>query len=161
MTANVSFVGARDRKVFWMGGQRQSLIIGAKETAGRYALSHASMEAGGGAAEHRHGREAEAFYILSGRLRLTIGGQDNLLGPGDFIHVEPGTPYGFVAVEPTEVLVIYSPAGLETFIAEAGVTEAENEAGSEAAAARSMRDIEAMKTSAGAYGLSYTDGERQ
>ena len=55
-----------ERRAYWIGGQRQAVIAGGPETANRYALSHSTIAVGGGALEHRHSREAEAFYVITG-----------------------------------------------------------------------------------------------
>lgn len=151
-TPPFTLVNTADRRTYWIGGQRQSLIVGARETAGRYALSHSVITVGSGASEHIHGTEAEAFYLLTGRLRFVIDGRETLLDPGGFLHLEPGLPYSFdlVGARPAEVLVLYAPGGLEDFIADAGIADAVD-----GAAARSVQDVAAMKTHAEAYGLTY------
>lgn len=157
-----TLVDVPSRRTYWIGGQRQSLIVGGDATAGRYTLSHVVIPPGGGAAEHEHGVEAEAFYILAGRLRFAWEGGTRELGRGAFLHLEPGLPYGFEAIgdEPAELLVIYAPAGLEDFIAAVGVADAPDEAASREAAERSMQDLAAMKERAGAFGLTYTGGAK-
>jgi len=151
-TPPFTLVNIRDRRTYWIGGQRQALIVGAAETGGRYALSHVVITAESGAAEHIHGTEAEAFYLLTGRLRFRIAGRETLLEPGAFLHLEPGLPYSFdlVGADPAEVLVLYAPAGLERFIAEVGVADIPD------AATRSLQDVSAMKLRARAYGVTYT-----
>jgi hypothetical protein len=89
-----------------------------------------------------HGREAEAFYVLSGRLAFSVAGETKILVPGTFLHLEPGHAYGFVALgpDPAEVLILYAPAGLERLIAEAGIADPENAEASRQAALRSIED---------------------
>src|SRR5216683_2922685 len=94
--AHLTRVNSADRRTYWVGGQCQALIVGAADTGGRYALSHSTIAVGGGAAEHAHGREAEAFYVLSGRLAFSVAGETKILVPGTFLHLEPGHAYGFV-----------------------------------------------------------------
>ena len=153
-----TLVDVADRRTFWIGGQRQSLIIGGDATGGRYAFSHSAIPVGGGAAEHVHGSEAEAFYVLEGRLRFWWEGEAREIGRGAFLHLEPGLAYGFDSIgpDPAELLIIYAPAGLEHFIAGVGVADAPDEEASREAAKRSLENLEAMKTSAGVYGLIYT-----
>ena len=67
-----TLVNVADRRTYWVGGQCQAVIVGSADTGGRYALSHSTIAVGGGAAEHAHGREAEAFYVLSGQLAFTF-----------------------------------------------------------------------------------------
>lgn len=142
-----------DRRTYWIGGQRQAVIVGSDQTAGRYALSHSTIAVGGGAFEHSHSREAEAFYVLAGRLRFSLEGQTLLLEKGSFLHAEPGQKYSFEALgpDPAEVLILYAPAGLERFIAEAGIADP-----ADRAAARSIEEAGKVFAAAPAYGVNYS-----
>jgi quercetin dioxygenase-like cupin family protein len=152
-----TLVNVADRRTYWVGGQCQAVIVGGADTGGRYALSHSAIAVGGGAAEHTHGREAEAFYVLSGRLAFSVAGETKILVPGTFLHLEPGHAYSFVALgpDPAEVLILYAPAGLERLIAEAGIADPENAEASRQAAIRSIEDAETLKAAARAYGVVY------
>ena len=154
-----TLVNVADRRTYWVGGQCQAVIVGGADTGGRYALSHSTIAVGGGAAEHAHGREAEAFYVLSGRLAFSVAGETRMLVPGTFLHLEPGHAYGFVALgpDPAEVLILYAPAGLERLIAEAGIADPENAEASRQAALRSIEDAATLKAAARAYGVVYVD----
>jgi quercetin dioxygenase-like cupin family protein len=152
-TPRFSVVPVARRRAYWIGGQHQAVIAGGSETGNRYALSHSTIAIGGGALEHRHGREAESFYVITGKLRFSIEGQTVTLDKGDFLHAEPGLKYSFEALEPTEVLILYAPAGLEQFIAEAGL-------GDPNAYQRSIAEAGAVLAAAPAYGVVYTAAEK-
>jgi len=154
-----TLVNVADRRTYWVGGQCQAVIVGSADTGGRYALSHSTIAVGGGAAEHAHSREAEAFYVLSGRLAFSMAGETRMLAPGTFLHLEPGHPYSFVAQgpDPAEVLILYAPAGLERLTAEAGIADPENPEASRQAAIRSVEDAATLKAAARAYGVDYVD----
>jgi transcriptional regulator with XRE-family HTH domain len=55
----------------------------------------------------------EWLYVLSGRLRLVLGGRDLLLAPGEVVEFDTRTPHwvGNPGPDPTEVLAIYGPQG--------------------------------------------------
>src|SRR6185437_16448568 len=108
-----------------------------------------SIVPGGGALEHSHSREAEAFYVLTGRLRYTLDGKTFVLEKDSFLHAEPGLKYSFEALEPTEVLILYAPAGLERFITEAGLADPD-------AYQRSIDEAGAVLAAAPAYGVVYS-----
>jgi quercetin dioxygenase-like cupin family protein len=144
-----SIVPPAERRTYWIGGQRQAVIADAQQTNGRYALSHSTIAAGGGALEHRHSREAESFYVIVGALRFSIDGRTVTLAKGDFLHAEPGLKYSFEALEPSEVLILYAPAGLERFIAEAGIADG-------GGYQRSIDEAGAVLAAAPAYGVIYT-----
>jgi quercetin dioxygenase-like cupin family protein len=137
------------QRPYWIGGQRQAIIVGGPETGGRYALSHSTIATGGGALEHLHSREAESFYVTTGRLRFTIDGRTVILARGDFLHAEPGQKYSFEALEPSEVLILYAPAGLERFIEETGIADPQGYQ-------RSIDEAGAVLASAPGYGVHYT-----
>lgn len=148
------------QRTFWIGGQRQAVIVGGPETGNRYALSHSTIAVGGGALEHRHSHEAEAFYVIAGSLRFSIGRQTVILGKGAFLHAEPNQKYSFEALEPTEALILYAPAGLERFIAEAGIADPGDAEQAQAAYHRSIDEAGAVLAAAPAYGVSYTVAEK-
>lgn len=55
----------------------------------------------------------EWLYVLSGRLRLVLGGRDLMLSPGEVVEFDTRTPHwiGNPGPEPTELLAIYGPQG--------------------------------------------------
>lgn len=60
-----------------------------------------------------HERKDEAFYVHEGRILLTVGGEDKLeqrtLGPGDSIHLPPGTRHRVEALEETTLFEVSTP----------------------------------------------------
>lgn len=55
----------------------------------------------------------EWLYVLSGRMRLILGDQDGVLGEGEVIEFDTGTPhwFGSTGQEPAEVLSVFSRPG--------------------------------------------------
>lgn len=55
----------------------------------------------------------EWLYVLSGRLRLVLGEQDVVLGPGEVVEFDTRVPHCFAnpGPEPAEVLSIFGPQG--------------------------------------------------
>lgn len=161
-TPRFTLTRVADRQAFWVGGQRQALIVRSVDTANRYALSHSTIAVGGGASEHRHGREAEAFYVLGGKIGFLLAGHPVVLEKGDFLHAEPGLKYSFEVLGPEagEVLILYAPAGLERLIAEAGIADPTDPAQSQQAAAQSIEDSQALMIGAEAYDVRYTAIEK-
>jgi transcriptional regulator with XRE-family HTH domain len=55
----------------------------------------------------------EWLYVLSGRLRLVLGGRDLLLTPGEVVEFDTRTPHwiGNPGPGPAEALAIYGPQG--------------------------------------------------
>jgi quercetin dioxygenase-like cupin family protein len=68
---------------------------------------------------HVHPHQTERFAVHRGRLRVTHGGRDDVLGPGDELEVAPGVPHTFAVEGPGEVdvTVDFTPAGdMEGFL---------------------------------------------
>lgn len=65
--------------------------------------------------------DQEAFLILEGRYEIIVGDETKICGPGDFVHVAPGTMHAFrnIADVPSKLLLINFPGDLheEFFVA--------------------------------------------
>ena len=55
----------------------------------------------------------EWIYVLSGRMRFVLGGQDSVLGPGDVAAFDTTVPHWFGSAgdEPAEILSIFGRPG--------------------------------------------------
>jgi transcriptional regulator with XRE-family HTH domain len=53
------------------------------------------------------------IYVLSGRIRLAIGGEETLLGPGEAAEFDTRKPHGFISasMEPAEIINLLSRQG--------------------------------------------------
>ncbi len=72
---------------------------------------------------HRHDKEAEAFYVLEGRLDYRAGDTTHELTAGSFIHLPLGVPHAFRirGDSPARILAITTPGGLLDLYDEVGV----------------------------------------
>jgi quercetin dioxygenase-like cupin family protein len=68
-------------------------IKGAKVEVGRYRFA-----AGTGAKPHKHPEE-QVINVLSGKVRVRIGGEERVLGPGDAALIPPNTEHQASAVD--------------------------------------------------------------
>lgn len=62
------------------------------------------FDAGEGLSEHTATRPA-VVQVLSGRLGVTVDGEDVSIAPGAWLHMSPGAPHALVAEEPTIMLL--------------------------------------------------------
>ena len=53
---------------------------------------------------HSHKEKDEVFYIVSGKVRMEIGGKTYALLPGDFVHISPSTDHRFTGMEDSEII---------------------------------------------------------
>lgn len=63
-----------------------------------YSCALLEMADGAQIPEHIHASEDDVLYVLKGRARMTVGGEEVALVKGSFLRVPKGTPhrpYGF------------------------------------------------------------------
>ena len=117
-------------------GVRYHYLANQQATAGDYGLYRVDIApAGGGPGPHFHRAMSEAFFVLSGTMKLYDGskGRDWIDGhQGDFLYVPPGGVHGFrnEADEPASILMLFAPgapreAYFEGFSALAEMTDDE------------------------------------
>jgi quercetin dioxygenase-like cupin family protein len=90
---------------------------------------------------HVHRRHTESFYVLRGELTFTVNGQEQLAGPGSWVHVRPDTVHTFAVTGNGEArfLNVHAPScGFGDFVR--ALHQARNE--DELAAARASFDQE-------------------
>ncbi|HEU4922039.1 MAG TPA: cupin domain-containing protein [Burkholderiales bacterium] len=59
-----------------------------------YEITLQSGDEGVGPPPHRHDWD-ESFFVLRGRVELSIDGKANLYGPGTLVHLPAGTVHGY------------------------------------------------------------------
>jgi mannose-6-phosphate isomerase-like protein (cupin superfamily) len=70
---------------------------------------------------HMHPDLDETFYVLEGKVKITVGDETYRLGPGDTIFAPRNIPHGWVtnSAKPSKLLIIVQGAGkMETFFEE-------------------------------------------
>jgi mannose-6-phosphate isomerase-like protein (cupin superfamily) len=98
-----------------LGSRYRYKVVGG-DTGGAYSLVEETLLEGGPPL-HVHDGEEEAFYVLEGRGRFLVDGEERELAAGDFVLVPRGVPHTLARSggEPLRMLVIVSPAGFEQF----------------------------------------------
>lgn len=88
-----------------------------EQSNGKLAVLENALPPGEGPPVHTHANEDESWYVLEGELRFIVDAKESELPAGSFVFVPSGTTYSFqnVGAEPARILVIFTPAGLETF----------------------------------------------
>ena len=83
-----------------------------QKTGGDYGLYRVDISPqGGGPGPHFHRTMSEAFFVLSGTVKLYDGNDWTDGNQGDFLYVPPGGIHGFrnEADEPTSLLMVFAP----------------------------------------------------
>ncbi len=106
-------------------------MIDGADSGGRFALVEHTVAPGALAAPmHRHTREDEFTYVLSGTFAAVLDGEQVIARPGDLVFKPRGQWHTFwnPGDEPTRVLELISPAGLEEFFRLVGSPDVEDNA---------------------------------
>lgn len=84
-------------------GTEQVFLAEPTENEGKMLMLEMRLPPGTGLTTHRHVHEDEAFYGLSGQLRIAIEGQDDaVLGPGDYVYAPRGKAHALSCEGDTE-----------------------------------------------------------
>src|SRR3954453_14226644 len=82
---------------------KHSTAFGSLVTGEQIEVGVLRFKAGEGANPHAHPHE-QVLFVLSGRVRMTIGGEVHELGPRSVAHMPPNVPHSLSAIEDTEVV---------------------------------------------------------
>ena len=114
-------LGPGDGLAGFLGSIGVRFMIGRSESGGGFSLVEHPMSARALAAPlHRHSREDEYSYVISGRVGALLGDDVLVGGPGDLIFKPRNQWHTFwnAGDEPARLLEIISPAGFEEYFAE-------------------------------------------
>src|SRR6202046_3981511 len=115
-------LGAGDGQDLWFLGNLVTWKATGEQTHGRLTIAEFVHPAGFAPPLHRHLREDEIFYILSGTAEFCCKGERLRAAAGDFVLLQesdpPASPGGTPA--PLHALQITTPSGFEHFAAAAG-----------------------------------------
>ena len=120
-TTTAKVVGPQDGKAGFLGSIGVRFMIDGDEAGERFSLVEHPMGPRALAAPlHRHHREDEYSYVLSGRMGALLGDEVLEAGPGDLVFKPRNQWHTFwnAGDEPCRILEIISPAGFERFFAE-------------------------------------------
>jgi mannose-6-phosphate isomerase-like protein (cupin superfamily) len=161
-TTGARVLGPRDGQVAGAPEFRTDrFMIDGADTAGRLSVVEHTLAPHVLAGPlHYHSREDEYSYVLEGRLGALLGDQEVFAGPGDLVFKPRGQWHTFwnPGEEPTRILELITPAGLEDLFRELGTPGVEMDPASlPALAARygCQVDFEGTATVIGRHGLKF------
>ncbi len=136
-------LGPRDGEIIGVAGEpTDRIMLTAEETGGRLSVvEHYLPPRALAAPLHIHTEEDEYSFVLEGRLGALLGDEEVFGEVGDFVFKPRGQWHTFwnASDEPTRILELISPGGLEKLFRELGNMGAEP-------------DPEAMAELAGRFG---------
>ena len=76
----------------------------------------------GGPPLHVHREQEESLHVLSGRFKVRVGDEEQVLEQGGFAFMPSGLPHAFLNLtgEPAEIVIVYTPGGGHRFYEELG-----------------------------------------
>ena len=103
---------ARPGDSWWYLGCLVTPLVIAEDTGGRLSAVEAVVPGGLAVPVHRHTLEDEAFHVVEGTIRITVGDEVVEAGPGTFVWMPRDVPHGFeVLGERATALVLCTPGG--------------------------------------------------
>lgn len=129
-----------------------TVLVSGAQTGGRYAIIEARERQGSESPRHVHSREDEFIYVLDGCLTFHEHGSQRDYCAGSWLYLPRGSEHAFT-VESGEarLLVLLSPAGLETCL---------DDSGQSGVSASEPQAAERLVALAAAYGVSITGPAR-
>lgn len=114
------------RATWAMGSLFEHLLEG-DATAGTLGVARVTQPPGVATPLHRHQQEAEAFYLIAGRMSYQAGEELFELYDGCFIYLPRNVPHAFRirGDSPATLLALTLPAGLLSLYDEVGIPAAE------------------------------------
>jgi quercetin dioxygenase-like cupin family protein len=103
-------------------GDTYTILLGGKDTAGKFCLIDMYVPPGGGPPSHRHDFE-ETFVVLEGEIAATFRGVKSTARAGQTLHIPANAPHQFhnASGQNARLLCICAPAGQEEFFEQVGV----------------------------------------
>lgn len=104
-----------------IGGRMVAKVRDA-DTAGAYSVHDNVIPAGSpGPRPHLHRRHEETFFVLEGLLTVRVGASEIEAPAGSFVVIPRGVVHqpSNPGPEPTRVLLVFSPEGMDRFFEEA------------------------------------------
>ncbi len=100
-----------DRKFYpvdWAYKTSVAILGATREKGFNYNMRHFKIEVGGYIPLHKHNKIFHLQYVLRGKMRLIIGDEEYIVGPGDVLYLPSGKPHKYVNIgdEPVEFLCI-------------------------------------------------------
>lgn len=117
------FVGPDHGKVLAnpIGG-RMVVKVRDEDTGGAYSVYDNTIPPGSpGPRPHFHLNHEETFYVLEGELTVRVGSRTITAAAGSFVVIPRGVVHqpSNPGTQPTRVLLVFSPAGMDRFFEEA------------------------------------------
>jgi quercetin dioxygenase-like cupin family protein len=94
-------------------------LCDSRQTGQAWSMMETTLPKESGPPPHEHPWD-EAYYVVEGEVRFTLGGDTRRVKPGDFVFAPAGTLHGFqgASEQPARLLILDVPAHTESFFRE-------------------------------------------
>jgi quercetin dioxygenase-like cupin family protein len=94
-------------------------LCDSRRTGQAWSMMETTLPKESGPPPHEHPWD-EAYYVVEGEVRFTLGGDTRRVKPGDFVFAPAGTLHGFqgASEQPARLLILDVPAHTESFFRE-------------------------------------------
>ncbi len=107
-------VGAGEPR--WYLANLFRVLVSSEQTDGAYSLLEMTVRQGFEPPAHYHEREDEAFYVLEGRIRFYLDGEEIVASAGEAVFLPRMVPHAFrVDTMTAKVLLLLTPGDFAHF----------------------------------------------
>lgn len=112
----VSFQAWAHDPVIWNDATYEILLDG-ETTGGKLSIFYSETDKATGPPLHVHDDAAETFYVIEGRTKFVVDGQETIVEEGGVAYVPQGAAHTYRVLESNggRQLTILAPAGFEYF----------------------------------------------
>jgi mannose-6-phosphate isomerase-like protein (cupin superfamily) len=106
----------------WYKGMLHSLMAGTADNNGAFDFAISRMRRGTEPPPHIHSREDEFFYVLSGKIRIYVGGEVFSVKAGECIFLPRGKPHAWLITSAEiQKIAVVIPGGFNDALNKLGV----------------------------------------
>ena len=102
-----------DAKSYPIAGGKGPAKLLLDGTGAKLAVDLIEADAGAAIPSHKHAREEEDLFFVSGRSTTTVGKAAFETAPGDAMRIAPNAAHAMKVTEPLKAIQIYAPGGPE------------------------------------------------
>jgi len=119
MSQQPMVVRSGQSEVLPVTGAEVRLLCEGDKTGQAWSLSECTAPENSGPPPHNHPWD-EAYYVLEGEVRFTLGNENIVANRGDFVYVPGGTVHSFqgASAQPARILFFDAPAHAGSFFRE-------------------------------------------
>jgi quercetin dioxygenase-like cupin family protein len=116
MQNQLMIVKSSNAEVLHVLGTQVRFLCEGTNTKSAWSLMEVTLPLNSGPPPHTHDWD-EAYYVLSGEVQFTVGGEQALAATGDFIYTPGGVPHGLrgASNQPARLLIFDAPAHAGAF----------------------------------------------